>query len=433
MDINSSATIAVSFMLVFLLLGVPIVYSLGFTAITLGVVAFGGLSLDKIGWTTFQLLYNTAWTPLPLFTLMASIIAQTKIGEDLYRAARSWLAAIPGGVVAASIAGEGIMAAALGASAPALLVVGKVVEPELRKLNYNMGFSVGAMLCGGVLGPLIPPSAVAVIYSVLTNVALGRLLIAGVIPGLLLAGMLILVTVTMCAKDPSLGAPAERVSLREKIISLKGIWAVVLVMLSILGSIYAGIATPTEAAGVGTVVLMIIAFFGYGLRAGGFYKALLEAATLNAVLMFTVIGATLFTYVVGSSALAEQMSTMVTTMGLPPIMLVVAIMILLLILGFFFDGMTIMLLTVPIFAPVVTGLGFDAIWLGILYMVNCEIGLLTPPMAINFFLARTVFKITTRELFRGMVPFLITLVVFLFLLLAFPEIALWLPNTMTGR
>ncbi|MDY6825580.1 MAG: TRAP transporter large permease subunit [Bacillota bacterium] len=433
MGIDSVAVIAAITMLILLLSGVPIAYSLGFTAVVLGVVAFGGLSLDKIGWTTYHLLYNQSWTPLPMFTLMACVIAQTRIGEDLYRSARNWLAAIPGGIVAASIAGQGVLAAALGASAPALITVGKVAEPELKKFGYDMGFSVGAILCGGVLGPLIPPSAIMVIYAVVANVSLGRLLMAGILPGILLACMLIGVAVVKCARNPALGGPAEKVPFKIKIKSLRNVWAVVLIMISILGSIYFGIATPTEAAAVGSVVLLIISIVAYKLRFKGLMTALTEAALLNAVLMFTIIGANLFSYVIGSSSLAEMLMGFVSNAPFAPIFIVVILMLVLLCLGFFLDGITIMLLTVPIIVPVITGLGFDPIWLGVLYVVNMEIGLITPPMAVNFFLARNIFNVKTRDLAFGMLPFLFTLIIFLFIVLSFPELATWLPNTMAGR
>ena len=430
MAVDTVAIIAAIIMLILLLSGVPIAYSMGVTAVVFGVIAFGGLSLDKMGWTTYHLLYNQAWTPLPMFTLIACIIAQTRIGEDLYRCMRNWLGSIPGGIVAASIAGQGVIAAALGASAPALLTVGKVAEPELKKYGYDMGFSVGAILCGGVLGPLIPPSALMVIYAALTDVALGRLLIGGIVPGILLAVMLIGVAVVRCIINPKLGPKAEKVPLKEKLKSIINIWAVVLVMVSILGSIYFGIATPTEAAAVGSVVLLLVAIFAYGLRLKGLITAITESALLNAVLMFTIIGATLFTYVVGSSSLADMLTSVVTQSNLPPFLVVVAMLLLFLVLGLFLDGMTILLLTVPIIAPVITGLGYDPIWLGILYVISMEIGLITPPMAINFFLARNVFKVPTKDLVRGVMPFLVTLIVFLFIIAAFPQIALWLPNTM---
>jgi C4-dicarboxylate transporter DctM subunit len=186
MDYTVAAALCVTVMLVLLMSGVPIAYALGFSSVAIGLLAFGGIVLNKVGWTTFHLLYNLNWTPLPLFTLMAYVIAETTIGEDLYRAARSWLSRVPGGLIAASIMGEAGMAAALGASAPTIVAVGKVAEPEFERYGYNKPLALGGLTCGGVLGPLIPPSATMIIYAILSNVPLGRLFIAGIIPGVIL-------------------------------------------------------------------------------------------------------------------------------------------------------------------------------------------------------------------------------------------------------
>jgi len=212
MDYTTAAIICVVGMLFFLMLGVPIAYSLGFVSVIVGLITFGGACLQKAGWMTFHLLFNLSWTPLPLFTLMACVIAETKIGEDLYRAARNWLSRVPGGLISASIWGEAGMAAALGASAPTIVAVGKVAVPEFERYNYNKALGLGALVCGGVLGPLIPPSATMIIFAILSNVPLGRLFIAGIVPGIILALMLSLVPVIMCARNPSLGSTVGAVS-----------------------------------------------------------------------------------------------------------------------------------------------------------------------------------------------------------------------------
>jgi len=202
------------------------------------------------------------------------------------------------------------------------------------------------------------------------------------------------------------------------------------VMVAILGSIYLGIATPTEAAGVGCTAILIIAIAAYGLRLKGLYRAVTESAMLNAMLMFIMVGASFFSYVIGSSALAEQLTGLVTTLEIYPILVIIGIQIILLILGCFIDGITIMLLTVPIFVPLIMALGFSPLWFGILYVVNMEIALITPPMGINLFLARNAFNVQTGELLRGILPFMIALVIFLFILVAFPDVSLWLPGMM---
>ena len=433
MDFTLAALVCMFTMLALMIIGVPIAYALGFSSVVFGFLAFGGVCLDKAGWATFHLLYNLSWTPLPLFVLMACIIAETRVGEDLYKAASKWLSRVPGGLIAASVMGEAAMAATVGASGPCILAVGKVAVPEFERYGYNRALGLGALVSGGVLGPLIPPSATMIIYAVLSETSLAHLFMAGMIPGILLAFMLAAVPIMLCTRNPSLGPPAGKFSWAERFSALKRMWPVALVMFFILGSIYFGIATPTEAGGVGCTAVIIIAVVSFGLRLKGLYRAMTEAVLINAMMLIIIVGATFFSYVVGSSGLARNLVTLVTAASISPISVIVCIMIMLLILGCFIEGITIMLLTIPIFVPVILGLGFDPIWFGVLFVTNMEIALITPPMGINLFLVRNTFNIKTGELIRGVIPYLIVLFVFLFILVAFPKLSLWLPGMMKGR
>jgi tripartite ATP-independent transporter DctM subunit len=420
-------------MLFLLILGVPIAYALGFSSIVVGYFAFGSFALQKAGWTTFQLLYNLTWTPLPLFTLMSFLIAETRMGEHLFRTARNWMSRLPGGLFVAGIIGEAGMAAALGASGPTIIAVGNVAVPEFKRYSYNKAIGLGALTCGGVLGPLIPPSATMIIFAILANVPLGRLFIAGVIPGIILAIMLSLVPVFLCSRNPDLGRAAGKVSWGERFSSLRLIWPIVLVMFGILGSIYFGIATPTEAGGVGCFIVLVVAVLFFNLRWKGLYRAIVQTAVLNATIMIILVGSSFFTYVFGSSSVAQGLSEIIASLNLPPMAVIVTIMIFLLFLGCFIDGITIMMLTVPIFIPIITELGFDPLWFGILFVINMEIALITPPMGINFFLVRSNFDISSMELIKGVWPFLIMLVLFLAVTVVFPQLSLWLPGLMIGN
>ncbi len=433
MDYNTASILCAGLMLILLIIGVPIAYALGFSSVVIGYMAFGGFALQKAGWTTFQLLYNLSWTPLPLFMLMSFIIAETEMGEHLFRAARNWLSRIPGGLIVAGIMGEAGMAAALGASGPTIIAVGNVAVPEYERYSYNKALGLGALTCGGVLGPLIPPSATMIIFAVLSNVPLGRLFIAGVIPGILLALMLSLVPIIMCARNPELGRSAGTVSWTERFSSLKQIWPIVLVMFSILGSIYFGVATPTEAGGVGCFIVLVVAVLFYKLTPKGLFRALVKTAVLNATIMIILVSASFFTYVFGSSAIAQKLSLLIASLNLPPLAVIIAIMLFLLFLGCIIDGITIMMLTIPIFVPIIKELGFDPLWFGILFVVNMEIALITPPMGINFFLVRNTFNIGSMELIKGVWPFLIALGLFLVITIAFPQLSLWLPGMMMGK
>jgi C4-dicarboxylate transporter DctM subunit len=431
MDYGLAATLCILSMVFFLILGVPIAFALGFSAVVFGALAFGPMAFHKMGLATFSLFYNYSWTPLPLFVLMACIITETAIGEDLYKVTRNWVSGLPGALVSASILGEALMASTVGVSGAAIVAVGKVAEPELNRYGYDRKLALGGMMCGGVLGPLIPPSTPLIIYGVIANVSVGHLLIAGIIPGVILAIMLAIVPILICWRNPKLGPAASSVSWVTRLVLLKKVWPVIAVLVAIIGSIFFGIATPTEAAGIGCVVILLIAIMVFHLRWKGLYRAMVEAAVINSMMLVIIVGASFFSYMLASAGVGDFLGNLVTSLNVPPIVIVIAIMILYLILGSLFDSITITMLTIPIFAPLLTILGFDLVWFGILYVVNLEIGLITPPMGVNLFFVRNVFNIKTGDLLKGAVPFLITLVIFLFIVLFVPQLSLWLPGMMT--
>lgn len=430
MDYSLAAILCIASMVFFLVMGVPIAFALGFSAVVFGTLAFGPAALNKIGLNTFSLFYNYSWTPLPLFVLMACVITETAIGEDLYKFARNWVSGLPGALISASILGEAMLASTVGVSGAAIVAMGKVAEPEFQRYGYDRNLALGGMMCGGVLGPLIPPSTPLIIYGVIANVSVGHLLIAGIIPGICLAIILAIVPLVICWRNPRLGPPAGSVSWITRLTSLKKVWPVIVALVAIIGSIFFGIATPTEAAGIGCVVVIIIAVTVFHLRLKGLYRAMIEAAKINSMMLVIIVGASFFSYMLGSAGVGDIIGDMVTSLNVAPIVIVIAIMVLYLILGSLFDSITITMLTIPIFAPLLTSLGFDLVWFGILYVVNLEIGLITPPMGVNLFFVRNVFDIKTGELLKGAAPFLIALVIFLFIVLFVPELSLWLPGQM---
>lgn len=429
-DPQTTSIICVAGLFVLMMLGVPIVYSLGFSAVIGALLSYGPNSLHMVGSTPFSVLFNLAWTPLPLFVLLGTIIAESGMGKDLFRAAANWLSRVRGGLIVAGIIGEAMLAATLGTSAATIIVVGKVAVPEFNRQGYHRGFSLGALLAGGVLGPLIPPSATFIIYAVLTNVSLGKLFMAGIMPGLLLVLFLSVPAILLSSLRPGLAPKTYSVSWKERITSLKGIWPIVVVMFSILGSIYFGVATPTETAGVGVFVVLLIAVLAFRMRWKGLRAALLEAATVNGLILFIIIAASFYTYVIGSTNVASHLQDMVGSSSLSPMMVIVIINIILLILGCILDPITITLLTVPIFVPLIVSLGMDPIWFGVIFCVNTQIGLITPPMGVDLFAVKTIFNIPTMDILRGVTPFLLSEIVFLAVLVAFPQISLWLPNLM---
>jgi C4-dicarboxylate transporter DctM subunit len=430
MDVSTIGLYTLLFMLVLMMLGVPIAYSLGFSALCAGLFAYGGSVLPKLGMGPFRFMYNIAWTPLPLFVLLGTLMAETKIGDDLFNAVSKWLSRIPGGLVAAGVIGEAIMAAVIGTSAATIIVVGKTAVPAFEKYGYNRTMGLGALLAGGVLGPLIPPSTTMIIYGVLAEESIGQLFIAGIIPGIILAVMLAVPTIIFCRWKPQYGPAGTSYSWGERFGALKNVWPVIIVILAILGSIYFGIATPTESAGVGVVVILIITIIFYGLRWTGLKKSLIESTLVNAMIMFICLGAYFFTYMIGSANIATKLGDLVTTLHLSPLMVVIWINVIIIILGCLIDPITITLLTVPIFVPLIIQVGYDPLWFGVVFTVNTEIGLITPPMGINLFAIKTIFNIKTSDLLKGVAPFLAIELVFLAIIIVWPILSLWLPGTM---
>jgi tripartite ATP-independent transporter DctM subunit len=419
-------------MVIMMMIGVPIAYSMLIPALAVGIWAYGWPVMDLLGRTTFSFLYRDQLAPLPLFFLLACIVAETEVGDDLFGAASKWLSRVPGGLVAASIVGEGAMAAIMGHSGGCIITVGKVAVPQYEKYGYNRGFALGALCCGGVLGPLIPPSTTMIVLTLFAEVSLGKLFIGGIIPGIVLVILLAGTAIFLAWRNPKLGPPAGRYTWKEKFYSLRRLWLVALIIFSILGVIYLGIATTTEAAGFGAVAALVVAVLAYKFRLRHLRRAVFEAALVTGMLILVIIGASFFTYVVGSGGLGKKLAELVLDAGMSPIGFIIMLNILYLFLGCIMDTMTILLLTLPIFVPAVTALGFDLVWFGVLVVVNMQIGLITPPLGLDLYIMRNTFGIPTKELMRGVLPFLAVLIVFLAVLVAFPQITLWLPNMMSG-
>ena len=425
--------IVVAALFVLMMIGVPIVYSLGVAGILGALLGYGVPALQKAGASPFSTGFNFSWTALPLFVLLGTIIATSGMGAGVFKAASYWLSRVRGGLVAAGIIGEGVLASTLGTSAATIIVVGKVAVPEFDRQGYDRGYGLGALLAGGALGPLIPPSATFIIVGVIAGLSIGKLFIAGIIPGIILIVFLAIPAIAMAYLRPGLAPQGYSVSWSERFGALKGIWPIIVVMGSILVCIYAGIGTATETAGVGVVVTLIIAVVFFKMRWTKLREALREAAMINGMILFIIFAANFFTYVLGSTNVASGLQDIVGNSSIPPIMVIVIINVIMLILGCILDPITITLLTIPIFMPLIISLGYDPIWFTVLFCVNTQIGLITPPMGTDLFAVRTIFNIPTGQILRGVAPFLVCLLAFLALLVAFPQLSLWLPNLMAGK
>jgi len=431
-DIFTIGIIFIALSLFLIIVGVPIAYALGFCALLGILFGSGGAPLTKLGLTPFSVFHGLNWLPLPMFILMAFIISETDIGRDIFSTANKWFSRIPGGLVVSSILAEAAMAATMGASGTTILTVGTVAVPEMERLGCNKKFSLGALLSGGVLGPLIPPSIPLIVYGILSQQSIGKLFIAGIIPGILLAIVLSAYTMIACLRRPELAPRPAAVIWKDRLVSLRKVWPVVALMLGVLGGIYLGVVTATEAGGAGVLIILLIAIVFYRFRLANLGRAMSEAATLTGMVGLMIIATTVFTFVVGVSGLAQRLSSFIVSSGLPPILVIVCINIALLILGCIMDGLAILMVSMPLFIPIIVNLGFDPVWFGIVVTVNIEIALITPPVALNLFLVSGTFRVPVTDIIRGVAPFLVVLIIFLGLLIAFPQISLWLPSMMSG-
>lgn len=430
MDVLTIALIFIAGSVVLMIVGIPVAYALGFCTVAAILLFWGWPAIHRVGMIPFSAFYSLNWTPVPLFVLMACLIGETQIGMDIFRAANRWLGRVPGGLVIASVWAEAAMAATMGASGTTLITVGRVTLPEMERLGYNKRFSIGAILAGGVLGPLIPPSIPLVVYAMMAEQSITQLFIAGVVPGIILAIMLSVYIVVACLRRPELAPRGEKYGWKDRLVSLKNVWPVVVLMLGLLGGIYGGVITATEAGGVGVLIILLVAVVSYRFRVANLVRAMSEAAKLTAIIGLMIIAATCFSYLVGASGLGPELYSLVASSGLSRWVIVIIINLIIIGLGFIMDGLAIMLVTVPLFIPLIVSLGFDPVWFGILMMVNIEIGLITPPAAFNLYLTSGTFRVPVSEVIRGVAPFLVVLVVFLAILIAFPQLSLWLPGTM---
>jgi C4-dicarboxylate transporter DctM subunit len=380
----------------------------------------------------YSQFFNLQWTPLILFVFLACIIEQTRIGTDLFTTASKWLSRLPGGLLIASIGAEAGMAACIGSSSTTALAVGQVAIPEMTKLGYDRTVSIGAILSGGVLGPLIPPSVPMIVYALMSRQSIGELFVAGVVPGILIAGMLCITAVVLAKLRPSIAPRPPSATWRARFASLKLVWPVIVVIGSILGGVYFGIMTANEAAGVACVVILIIAVAFYNFRWKNLMQAALNTTVLAGMICLMVIAAYMLTYVVATSGMAQTFTDALLESGLSRWNIVIMINLLLLFLGCFIDGLTIILLMVPFFVTLISGMGFSLVWFGVLMVVNNEIGLITPPMGINLFIVRAAFDVPIGALLKAVLPFLIALLLGLAILTAFPAISTWLPGLIRG-
>ncbi|MBR9830324.1 MAG: TRAP transporter large permease [Oceanospirillales bacterium] len=386
-------------------------------------------ALNMIASTAFDTGLAYGLSVVPLFLLMGNLITESGMSKELYRAANAFLGHFKGGLALATVVSCGAFSAVCGSSMATAATMSKVAMPSMREFKYDDSLATGAIAAGGTLGILIPPSVILVIYGLMTETDIGQLFIAGLIPGLI--GVILYMAAVACAVrlKPGIGPAGNRSSWKERLISMKGIWGINLIFIIVMGGIYAGIFTPTEAAGIGASGAFLIALFSGKLSFQMFNRSLSHAARTTAMLFFLVIGAVIFSNFINLTGMPMLLKDWVMEQGFSPFMVILILIGVYLLLGCVLESMSMILLTVPVFYPMVDAMGFDLVWFGILVVVVTEISLITPPVGMNVFVLRGVVPdVKLSTIFRGVTPFWLADIVRLVLIVTIPSLSLMLPH-----
>ena len=402
----------------------------------LGSIWLGGFksAATLIGMIPYSQSASYTLACLPLFVLMGLIISVTGLGEDLYRAASKWIGHLRGGLAIATTFACGVFAAVCGDSMTSAVTMSKVAFPEMKKHKYDPGLAAGCITAGGTIGILIPPSIGFIIYGLITEQSIGKLFIAGVIPGILQVVFYMVVISIICHVNPKMGSVMPKAGFKEKAVSLKPVWPIIVIFLVIVVGIYGGIVTPTEAASLGAFTAFIVGIALRRLTMKNFWAALVETVQTTSMIFFLIIGAYVLTRFMAFSHLTESFGSSVISLNteyqVPKWVIMSGIILMYLLLGCIMDVMAAIFLTLPIIFPVIVSLGYDPIWWGVIMVRIMEIGMITPPFGLNLFIVTTTTGVPISRLYKIILPFVATDFVHVVLLMAIPALSTYLPNLM---
>lgn len=382
---------------------------------------------------TYSTVSNYNLIVVPMFVLLGNIASEAGFSRALYDAAHAWIGRFKGGLASASVVGCAAFSAVSGSSVATAVTIGRVALPEMKRFGYAPGLSTGAIAAGGTLGFLIPPSTGFVIYAILTEESIGRLFMAGILPGLLMTGLFILTIRLVTIRNPQAGPPGEAIAFAERFRSMGRAAPLLSVILISIGGIYLGIFTPVEASGIGAGLVILLAIVTRSISIQGFTTAVRDTVQTTAMLYMILIGAHVLNPFLAITEIPLALGEMLTHFGLGPYGTLLIMLLSYVVLGMFLDGLAMLVVTIPIFFPVIVGLGFDPIWFGVIAVIVIEMGMITPPVGLNVFVVRSVAQnVPLSTIFAGVFPFLLAMIVTLFLIILFPGIALIIPNSMFG-
>lgn len=423
--------IAVSLVLLLVLIGIsiPVGAALGVLGLILDpLYSFLPLSraMGEVAWGTSNEFLLVA---VPLFIMLGEILLRSGLAERMYNAMSLWLSWLPGGLMHANIGASALFAATSGSSVATAATVGTVALPQIEKQKYNEPLFLGSLAAGGTLGILIPPSINLVIYGVLTNTSVPKLYLAGILPGLIMALLFIITIAIACTVKPQWGGKKISATWSARFASLVHLVPPLAIFLLVVGSIYAGVATPTEAAALGVVGALILAAFSKRLTLRMLRETFEGTMKSTAMIMLIILGAAFLNFIMSGIGLTTAITNAITELGVSPVMMLLVLVVFYLVLGCFMETLSMMITTIPIVAPVMIALGYDPVWLGITIIVLVEVALITPPVGLNLFVVQSLRTSgSMNDVMLGSLPFVLMLLGMVFLLAVYPDLALWLPR-----
>ncbi|WP_346892301.1 TRAP transporter large permease [uncultured Roseibium sp.] len=426
-----SLVIGIGGLLLLLVAGMPIGFALA-TSGALGLAAHMGPGIvgPLMADSFFEHSSSYLLLTVPMFVLMSEYLSASGIARDIVVASYRWIGRLPGGLGIACVAASALMAAVIGSSTASAATMSTAAFPNMKQLNYHPRLAAGIIAISGTLAIMIPPSVILVIYGIMTEQSIGKLLIAGVIPGLLTMLGYIVVMVYLALRHPHLAPRAPSFDLRTATKSLTTVWPVMLLIVVVIGSLYGGVATPTEIGAVGSLFALVIVVILRRINGEGMRGAMENTLRTYMMIMMIILGAMVFGFFMTYTQLPQKLVTAATESQLPPWVILAMLLGIYLFLGCFLDQIAILVLTVPLTFPIVSSLGFDGIWYGIIITKTVEIGLVTPPLGLNVYVTSSVTGVPLGEAFKGVLPFLLMEFFLLFLLVAVPDLSLWLPSHM---
>jgi tripartite ATP-independent transporter DctM subunit len=420
-----------SVLLALIALRVPMATAM-IAAATGGIIVLQGwdAALFQVGATPFAVT-EYGLSVVPLFILMAEIAARSGLARELYAAGAAFVGHWPGGLAIATLLGCAGFATISGSSLATAATIGGVALKEMDRFRYDRRLASGTVAAGGTIGILIPPSILMVIYGVMTEQSIGKLFAAGFLPGLMLTGLFIITVLVWVSLRPKAAPRSSRVPFRHRLIALKEVWAVVLIFLVVIGGIYGGLFTPTEAAGIGAAATLLAAAARRKMTFAVFRDSLLASAATSAMVFLIVIGSSLFSSFLTVTGMTTALKSLVSGTGISPLTVLIIVLLVYAVLGCFMESLGMVLLTVPVFYPILIQVGYDPIWFGIILVMVVELGLVTPPVGLNVYVVKGVAPhIPLGQIFIGIVPFIAAFALGMVLLIIWPGIALWLPRVL---